>query len=222
MPRPCVAALLGVLIATAACTDDQARRTPSSASQSGVPTTTGATPDLAVSASPTPVTAGSATPSASPSDSRRRIRVGTEAVAGVAIGTPAAVAERRLRQALGVPVVREFTCDSFLRRTLSWGTLTAYLEPHKAGGARVLEGWVVAQGRSRFRYTLPYDVQPQTRVRDALQRVPDAEGHAVDEGPFTGSYFVNTQRQPDLFWMSEQRDGSGAVNEIHFAATGCD
>lgn len=168
---------------------------------------------------PTPSALASATPSAAPrpTASRSTVTLSTSGVAGVPFGTPDKEAERRLRRALGLPRSEALPdCNGIRGRTLTWGSLAVVLS-NEAGGDVVLVGWTVdAEARPRFGYEPPYGVQVGTPMRTVLEKVPRSEGYAVEEGPFTGDYFVRTSEEPYVFWTSRQGDGSGRVDDISF------
>jgi hypothetical protein len=162
-------------------------------------------------------------PNSSPAaPSRREVQVSLAAVDGVRMGTPAAEAERRLRQSLGDADSQPLPgCNGETGRTLTWGSFTVVLSDEGKGPV-VLRGWTLRSGISRVTYRLPYDVQPGDTMREVLDRVPGAVG-VPGEGEFDDRHLlVHTDRAPDVLWISDEKGRAGKVEEISLRGVGCD
>ncbi|MDT7571705.1 MAG: hypothetical protein QOE05_1879 [Actinomycetota bacterium] len=161
-------------------------------------------------------------PGSSPAaPNRREVVLSVDAVDGVRMGTPADEAERRLRQSLGDANAEDVSgCDGEKAKRLTWGSFSVKLT-NEGKGPMVLRGWTLRAGVSRVSYRTPYDVQPGDPVRDALARVPGAQG-VIGEGPTDGRYVVHTDRSPELLWISDEKGRAGTVEEITFHDPSCD
>jgi hypothetical protein len=146
---------------------------------------------------------------------RRQVTLSEQAVDGVRIGTPADEAERLLRASLGDADEGVATCGGESYRRLQWGSFSVLFG--KDGTGSVLHGWNLRAGISRVFYRLPFDVQPRDAVSGVVKRVPGAVG----EGP-PDLYVVQTDRSPDLRWVSHDKGAGGEVDEIAFRSLGCD
>lgn len=157
----------------------------------------------------------------SPAPTSGQVTVDTKSVAGVRLGTEANDAERRLRQALGLPVSAELPdCNGEIGRTLTWKSLTAYLSDSGNGGTVRLSGWSVEAGPTAKDIALPYDTAVGEAMREVLSKVPAATGLALEEGPYAGRFAVTTERAPGLLWLSSNQRGQ--VTAAAFQAVSCD
>ena len=139
------------------------------------------------------------------------------------MGTAASEAERRLRAALGRPTrtYGEPGCNGEQGTQLVWGEgeLSVWLLAEGGAGA-ALSGWSASRTQ-RFDYRFPYGTRLGESAAATQRRVPGAAGRAMDEGPYAGSYMVETPERPGLLWLA-----SGSVRqpvvEVAYNPVTCD
>ena len=158
-----------------------------------------------------------------------------DALAGVALGTPAGAARAQLTSRLGEPEVEEHSClrpdrrgslDVPLRgQALSWPWLTAYLAPAAASGEPVLTGWETRTppGRALARYDvrLPYGTRLDQTVDHVLGKVPDARTAVEQSGKDAGALVVRTPQASGLVWSADGQERNGLVRSAAYDPEGC-
>jgi hypothetical protein len=175
---------------------------------------------------PSPQSLPSARATSTPSqDDGPVVVLSDKEVAGVAIGTAASEAERRLRAVLGAPTYAddEPGCNGEKGRHLIWGEgggLVVWMLDEGGAGA-ALSGWAASKLR-RFDYRFPYSTRLGESAAETMRRVPRAKGMALAEGEFAGRYIVTTPERPGLVWRAARTTSRAPVVAVDFNPVGCD
>jgi hypothetical protein len=147
-----------------------------------------------------------------------------ETVAGVAMGTAATEAERRLQASLGRPTYAddEPGCNGEKGRQLIWGEgeLVVYMLAEGGAGA-ALSGWSASRTQ-RFDYRFPYGTRLGESAAAIERRVPGATGRAMTEGDYAESYVVETPNRPGLVWRAKGASARAPIFEVAYNPVGCD
>ncbi len=145
-------------------------------------------------------------------------------VAGVALGTAATEAERRLRDALGAPTHadNEPGCNGEKGRQLIWGEgeLVVYMLAEGRAGA-ALSGWSASRTQ-RFDYRFPFGTQLGESAAATMRRVPGSTGELVQEADYAGSYIVYRPKKPGLVWVAMGGSRRHPIAEVAYNPVGCD